>query len=341
MDNDEDAFDQLRYGMGGRGFGSFLNPNRGFTEEYKAYPVAMMQGNERENVNFGGKVIMPPSALAKLAQLNIQYPMLFELTNTDNDRHSHAGVLEFIAEEGRIYLPQWMMQTLLLEPGNYVQLKNTSLPLGSYVRIQPQSVNFLDISDPRAVLENALRNFSTLTKDDIIQINYNSKIFEIKVLKVRPDGGRSGGVSIVETDLEVDFAPPVGYVEPPRPAPTSASTANKMVIDTPPPETDEFFKGTGQRLSNKPQRAQKGKNKENAAPPSTTHQIPPALHLPFGQLFFGFPTKPYKSHKCDTTEDAQQTTGAFSGHGQSLRRKPGSATSSGTASPDSKGHSIR
>lgn len=49
---------------------------------------------------------------------------------------------------------------------------------------------------------------------DTIQINYNSKIYEIKVLEVKPDYADHSGISIVETDLEVDFAPPVGYVEP-------------------------------------------------------------------------------------------------------------------------------
>ena len=31
------------------------NPNRGFTEMYRCYSVTMMSGNERNNVNYGGK----------------------------------------------------------------------------------------------------------------------------------------------------------------------------------------------------------------------------------------------------------------------------------------------
>lgn len=34
--------------------------------------------------------------------------MLFKLVNGAEKKHSHAGVLEFIAEEGRVYLPQWV-----------------------------------------------------------------------------------------------------------------------------------------------------------------------------------------------------------------------------------------
>ncbi|RIA86831.1 ubiquitin fusion degradation protein UFD1 [Glomus cerebriforme] len=210
----------------------FQNPNLSFTETYRCYPVTFMSGNERENVNYGGKIILPPTALAKLAGLNIEYPMLFELRNTNKQRHSHAGVLEFIAEEGRVYLPYWMMQTLLLSEGDLIEIKNTTLPLGTFVKIQPQSPDFLDISDPKAVLENSFRNFSTLTQGDVIQIYYNNKTYEIMVLEVRSlesPNNPSIGISIVETDLEVDFAPPVGYVEPkPQPKQSMVSLIRKL-----------------------------------------------------------------------------------------------------------------
>lgn len=84
------------------------NSSRRFDEYYRCYPVVMLPGPERENVNHGGKVIMPPSALDKLTRLHITYPMLFELHNGDKERMTHAGVLEFIAEEGKIYLPFWV-----------------------------------------------------------------------------------------------------------------------------------------------------------------------------------------------------------------------------------------
>jgi outer membrane receptor for monomeric catechols len=51
---------------------------------------------------------MPPSALEKLTRLEIAYPMLFELINGRQQKVTHAGVLEFIAEEGRVYLPYWV-----------------------------------------------------------------------------------------------------------------------------------------------------------------------------------------------------------------------------------------
>ena len=194
---------------------------RRFDEYYRVYPIAMMPGPEREAANHGGKMFLPASALDKLTQLHITYPMLFELTNGTREKSTHAGVLEFTAEEGRCYLPYWLMQTLLLEPGDLLQAKSTDLPPGGFIKLQPQNVNFLDISDPKAVLETAFRNFSCLTVGDIFTFSYNETIYEIAVLEVKPDDGVKRAVSVQETDLEVDFAPPVGYQEPTKGSGTS------------------------------------------------------------------------------------------------------------------------
>jgi ubiquitin fusion degradation protein 1 len=47
-------------------------------------------------------------SFAHAAQLNIEYPMLFEIVNRNSGLSTHAGVLEFTAEEGRCYLPYWV-----------------------------------------------------------------------------------------------------------------------------------------------------------------------------------------------------------------------------------------
>lgn len=49
------------------------------------------------------------------ASLRIDYPMLFEVHNPTTSRTSHCGVLEFVAEEGMIYMPYWVFISLLLQ----------------------------------------------------------------------------------------------------------------------------------------------------------------------------------------------------------------------------------
>lgn len=78
-------------------------------------------------------------------------------------------------------------------------------------------------------LEQALRNFTALTQGDIIEIWYNSIVFGLLVMETKPGGE---GICVLDTDLEVDFAAPVGYVEPERPKAAPPSTmASKLKID--------------------------------------------------------------------------------------------------------------
>lgn len=216
---------QLANGIGGIP----TNP-RQFDQYLKAYSVAMLPGKERENVSYGGKIIMPPSSLAHLTSLDLQSPWKFKLRNPSNPAaSSHAGVLEFIAQEGVVHLPYWMMKTLRLNEGDPVRITGAELPKGKMVKLQAQSVHFLEVSDPKAVLEQALRHFSCLTQGDIVEIIYNSIVFGFLVMETSPGGE---GIDVLDTDLEVDFATPKGYVEPERPkAPPPATMASKLKID--------------------------------------------------------------------------------------------------------------
>ncbi|XP_051151032.1 uncharacterized protein LOC127265322 [Andrographis paniculata] len=223
-----------------------------FEQTYRCYPASFIEKLQIEN---GDKVIMPPSALDRLASLQIDYPMLFELRTTATERVSHCGVLEFIAEEGVIFMPHWMMENLLLEEGDIVRVKNVSLPKGTYFKLQPHTRDFLDVSNPRVVLENSLRNFSCLTTGDSIMVAYNDKRYYIDIVGTRP----SNAISIIETDCEVDFAPPLDYKEPEKPSQSIPESNSSVADQEPPVETEPKFNpftGSGRRLDEKPSKAQ-------------------------------------------------------------------------------------
>jgi len=178
---------------------------------YKTTLIACsMAFGDKAQHNYSGKIILPPSVLQALSMRNIQYPMLFKISTftTTNERSTHCGVLEFSATEGKCYLPYWMIQHLCIEEFSTVIIQNVSLPLGKFVKVQPITSDFLKISDQRAVLETSLRDFSAFTVNDEIAIHYNNKEYRIRILEARPQNA----VSIVEADIEVDFAPPVDYV---------------------------------------------------------------------------------------------------------------------------------
>ena len=74
-----------------------------------------------------------------------------------------------------------MMLNMLLTEGQAVKFRNVSLPKGTYVKLQPVTSDFLDISNPKAVLERTLRGYSCLTVGDCFVVNYNNKDYEIEV----------------------------------------------------------------------------------------------------------------------------------------------------------------
>jgi ubiquitin fusion degradation protein 1 len=248
------------------------------------------------------------------------------------------------------------MQTLGVEPGDLLQVKSTDLPLGTFIKLQPQDPSFLEISDPKAVLENAFRNFSCLTTGDIFTFSYNDNIYRIAVLETKPKHA-SGAICTLETDLSVDFASPLGYVEPSRtsgtstprsgtgglaskggmlhshgsmaqainyaaiaPSATSAAAGAKA--------TSSHFVTAGHKLSSK--KGSKAPTPQASTPVAGQSSNPPVslrrtngpqpLRLPPGKLFFGYEIKPVKGKEDEAGKDVAKH---FEGAGQTLRKKKG------------------
>lgn len=249
-----------------------------------------------------------------------------------------------------------------------MQIKSSDLPPGTFIKLQPQSPEFLDITDPKAVLENAFRNFSCMTTGDVFSFAYNDNVYEIAVLEVKPDTSKHA-ICTMETDLSVDFAPPIGYVEPtvqPAKSKQSASTsdlhsgtlhgqgtmAKAINYDAIAPNADaaatgaravsSYFKGEGRKLAAKrgskassstatPARASTPANNSavTESPSKRTTNGPQPLRLAPGKLFFGYPLIPLR--KTGEKKDGDSFAPHFQGQGQTLRRKKGGDASSTTS----------
>lgn len=168
-----------------QGLGAARFGGSGFSKDYACYSFAMapgLRGSAAVERERGGKILLPPSALEVLSRLLIQFPMLFRVVNRNGGgdravamdtsttlgetpslssydalvdpaphRTTHCGVLEFIAEEGRVYMPFWMMTNLGLKEADTVHIENVPLPTCTFAKFQPQSTDFLNISNPKAV----------------------------------------------------------------------------------------------------------------------------------------------------------------------------------------------
>lgn len=246
-----------------------------------------------------------------------------------------------------------IMQTLSLDPGDLVQIKSTDLPSGQFIKLQAQSTSFLDISDPKAVLENAFRNFSCLTKGDIFTFAYNDQTYEMAVLETKPVAEKNA-IGVLETDLEVDFAAPVGYEEPQRPSGTSTprsgtgglpaggllhnhgTMAQAINYGSIAPQSTSAAAGAravssnfllgGQKLNAKkgskaptPNPSTPVAGNSTNPPPTTVRRTngPQPLRLPPGKLFFGYEIKPVK--KSGEAKEVDETKPKFQGQGNTLR----------------------
>lgn len=250
-----------------------------------------------------------------------------------------------------------LMQTLELEPGDLLQVKSTDLPSGTFIKLQPQDPSFLEITDPKAVLENAFRNFSCLTTGDIFTFSYNDNVYSVAVLETKPETPKKA-ICTLETDLSVDFAPPVGYVEPARTSGTSTprSVGGKGVMAGKggmlhqhgtmaqainyasfAPSSTQAAAGAIAVSSNFSTQGHKLSSKKSSKPPTPKPSTPVAgasttpntiirrtngpqpLRLPPGKLFFGYEIKPVKK-KGEEGEDKKESF-HFQGQGNTLRGK--------------------
>eukprot|EP00917_Polyrhabdina_sp_WS-2016_P026245 GHVP01056350.1.p1 GENE.GHVP01056350.1~~GHVP01056350.1.p1 ORF type:complete len:263 (-),score=65.17 GHVP01056350.1:330-1118(-) len=185
-----------------------------FERTYKPVRISStnLPDDKKERTLNGGKIFLPESSLENLLNDEIPGPMTFSLCKEiDEDqepsRITHVGVLEFIATEGFVYIPDSIFDSLELNASDFVVLKSTTLPKGELIKLQPFTSNFLSIQDPRSILEHHLRKFTALTKNDIVEFAYLDESHKLSVVETSPENG----ILITDTDISVEFLPPIDY----------------------------------------------------------------------------------------------------------------------------------
>jgi ubiquitin fusion degradation protein 1 len=129
--------------------------------------------------------------------------------NIDLNYSTHCGVIDFTAEEDCCYLPYHMFQRLCLIEGMTVNLRNVVLDKGSFIKFRPHKTEFVMNPNPKVILENALRNYVCITKNDTITVEFNKKHYYIDVVECKP----RDTICLTNVDVTVDFDTPVDYVE--------------------------------------------------------------------------------------------------------------------------------
>lgn len=162
--------------------------------------------------HYSSKVLLPYSMLADLDSLNFQPPFVFEVSDVGGILRTVCSVLDFALEEEEIHMPSWMFEHLDIESGASVVLTYTKLELGSGIRLQPHSSDFLEVENPRIELEKGLRNYPVLGYGNEILL-YLTDIGDCRftITEVVPEYAES--VYLADVDLNVDFDEPMDYKE--------------------------------------------------------------------------------------------------------------------------------
>ncbi|KAH9386619.1 ubiquitin fusion degradation protein 1 [Nematocida major] len=187
--------------------------NRGASAEKDLEWILFPERHSPEKVDchHTGKVFLPQMCLIDLDIKKVETPYIFRISAHKDTVYTHVGVHEFIEPSDRVQMPNWLYDQLALD-GSSVRVRSVSLPKGNFIKLLPQSRDFLDIENPKAALENSLRNYQVLSQGDTISLYMESEFKNIlfTVAEINPKGE---GISIVDVDLEVDFLPPVDYTE--------------------------------------------------------------------------------------------------------------------------------
>jgi len=206
-------------------------------------------------------------ALNEQKQLENGDIMFFKVTNKELNFGQVCGVHEFSAPPAICHVPYHVMDNLAITEGSTVEIEKVCPVKGTYIKLRPHETAFINLSNPKAVLEKIMsKDYPVVTEGQTIEIFYEElkKTFRIDIVKAEP----TEIISIINTDINVDFDTPCDYVEPkktPPPTPPSpkmlspGNQQNKIISrraqieDMQSPTTKSFvpFSGQGHRLGDK------------------------------------------------------------------------------------------
>jgi uncharacterized C2H2 Zn-finger protein len=199
-----------------------IDPTASVELHIQCHSIAFSNHGPKPNFEISDKIVLPHTVLEEVVNNRLELPLTFRISTKSSQHITHAGVLDFTAPSNTAYLPFWMMQKLGLDEGDEIDLKTVKLPKGEFVKLKPMNDNWADIPT-RELLEYQLRNYQSLTTNDVIKVNHKGQTYDLHVVSVRPVG-RNGaensveisiaenegelpemGVSILDTDLNVDI----------------------------------------------------------------------------------------------------------------------------------------
>jgi len=162
----------------------------------------------------GDNIIVPQEVLEDIQDLERDVYRFTVKSTAAGSRSVCCRVGEFSPGSPQcVYLPAWMIQNLYLNEAHdevEVQLLESVVDTAERIVVQPHDSIFLTLDDHKAVLERALGDFGALTAGTSISVHHEGEDYSLSVVALDPP---HQFVSMVDTDVAVEFLPPLDYVE--------------------------------------------------------------------------------------------------------------------------------
>jgi len=204
-----------------------------------SYNCSSQSDNVLSQVKYSNKILLPEDILRSLMKKKHSPPFFFKVLNIDMDYGQVCGVQEFSAPPGVVHVPYHIMEDLGISEGQHIEIQLASPVKGTYIKIKPHKTEFINLDDPKEILEKVLsEKYPVVTRGHTIAIEHTHKVFYIDIVYTEP----APVIDILNVNLNVDFEQPHDYQIPEIP---EIPIRNNKTYDT------EKFPGTGYRLGDK------------------------------------------------------------------------------------------
>ena len=160
----------------------------------------------------GDNIIVPQQILEEIQNIE-RTKYQFVIKNASETQSICCRVEEFCpGDDMQVYMPAWIMHNLYLNDMDEIKLSllDSEIHPAKKIVVQPHDSIFLTLDDHKSVLENSLKSFSSLTTGTSISVHHDGEEYPLSIIAVEPT---HQFVSLIDTDVEVEFMPPLDYVE--------------------------------------------------------------------------------------------------------------------------------
>ena len=244
------------------------------------YPWFLQEEHQAlENSNFGlfpesilKEISKNPNAMSSLTSFLISNPDAREHEQIDNNvvvPHSYIPHPE-------IYLPFQMFEQLRINPGEFCSITHITekIAVGTHINLMPNEKEFLQIKDQESLMMNGIINkYTCIRQNNVIRVFSEeiNQVLSFVVLKTEP----AEIISLLDTDLEVEFKIPPAFLKPTKNAvETRNAFENKQeIVNEPMRSNSKLFNKTNDESERVENIEDAEKSEEVESPVETEEQL--------------------------------------------------------------------